>query len=439
MKILNSIIVAGLLLPWQVFASAYDLPKKDLPNKELPNKDFITIAPPSADTCKINFKDLLQEGMLSHPGMGMLDKILAGAEYGIDGAKWGFFPTPSVNISRSADSFEAVFGLSQPLWTGGKLSSAYNMANIEFQLAALAKNQKRLQISQHYLQILSTYLLAEGQDVVLQQNKKQFYDLLAMLGRKMDAGVASQVDKTLLQSKISTLYADLLLSSSKKNIARMQFELLGSRKINCDIVFNYRQQWQPTVTLEHLLDDLLHFHPAIKKQDKHIGHALEGVKAAQAQLYPNLELKAEHRRGELHRQDSNRVDNFVYLSFTLNSGAGLSRLSDINKSRVEVARAEFDRDLKIKELTDQLMLYYTNFITARNQLKLLDLNIITITKVYDSYKRQFFVAKKQWVEVVNVLSQLNNEKIRKANLRVELQILEYKIALLTGRLKFENL
>lgn len=373
----------------------------------------------------------------------MSNKLIQGAGYGLEAARWNYFPTPSVSMSHSGNNMQTVFSLSQPIWTGGKLSSATRTAKIESQRAIYAKDEQVYNLIANYFTALSTYLVAQEKITVLNNNRQQLTELMQMLSRMVNAGVASNVDKTLLRSKVSAIYSDLTITKARRNAAKIQLELLTSKKITCTIKFDYdgldhAGKINPTTPLAVLVDDLKSTHPVLRVEAKNIALAQEAVKLANAQIYPNLMLVAEHKRGSL-RNPLVGDDNIIYLTFSASIGAGLSSLTNIDKAKVAVWQAQFEKDAKTKLLVDQLIIMHIDFVSFKTHSKIVHKNIITINKVYQSYKRQFLANKKQWVEVVNVLAELNAAKITATQLDTKAKLLEYKIALLSGRLDLNDL
>ena len=62
-----------------------------------------------------------------HPSIALVNEAIKVANSAVDSAKWGFFPTPSVDVSQKAQLLKQTARLDQPIWTGGKLTSAYDV------------------------------------------------------------------------------------------------------------------------------------------------------------------------------------------------------------------------------------------------------------------------------------------------------------------------
>lgn len=402
----------------------------------------IVISEHTNPTCKIAFKELLQEGLVSHPSMSLSKEIIAGAENEVDSAFWGYFPTPSVEVSAAdADRKQTVLRLDQPIWTGGKLDSAYDKAQAKKEEATQSYSEYRYKLIENYLNTLQKYVDSSEKIVVLKENKKDFRDLNEMLDRMIKAGVASNADKNLLKSRTSSIDSNIVITKSKLNIAKIQFQILSGRKIDCNIGYDYVKdnQFQNRLKIEDLIDELTRSNPGLKKADAQIKTAISEVAKAKSNVWPDLILRGEHRTGTLYTEIQEPADrNLVYLTFSASPGPGLSGMSNIQVAQLKVSQVKYEKEVKKRELIDNLMNDYTNYISAKNNLKVIKQNIAVLESIYKSNQRLYMSQEKKWLDLVNSLSELNKEKIEYSRLNIEKKVLEYKILLKTGKINLED-
>ena len=76
----------------------------------------------------MNFEDLISKAVNHHPSIQMSQEAFKMSDEELNSAKWQYFPTPSVDFSNSSKNDQVVAKLEQPLWTGGKLDSQYDIA-----------------------------------------------------------------------------------------------------------------------------------------------------------------------------------------------------------------------------------------------------------------------------------------------------------------------
>jgi adhesin transport system outer membrane protein len=84
--------------------------------------------------------ELIEGVLASHPSLRAQKALGESAKDAVEGAKWQFFPTPSIGFEQantgSSDPNYPSFGdknittlrLQQPLWTGGRLSAGLDRA-----------------------------------------------------------------------------------------------------------------------------------------------------------------------------------------------------------------------------------------------------------------------------------------------------------------------
>ncbi|MEA2018841.1 MAG: TolC family protein, partial [Campylobacterota bacterium] len=170
-------------------------------NIEVVNNKHMLFSESTNATCNIEFNNLLNEGLGSHPSILMSKDVIKGADYQLDSAKWGYYPTPSVDVSGTSSSKRQITArLDQPLWTGGRLDAAYDKAKAQKNEALHSYDENQYKLIENYINTLKNYLEAQQKIKVLNENKKQFNSLMEMLDRMIDAGVSSQTDKNLLSS-----------------------------------------------------------------------------------------------------------------------------------------------------------------------------------------------------------------------------------------------
>lgn len=392
------------------------------------------------DSCDIEFESLVLNGLESHPSIEMSRETIKGAQFEVDSAKWGYFPSPSIDYSvKSADKKQLVLRLDQPIWTGGKLDSAYDKATALQKEANYELDENRYKLIDNYVDALKEYLKSKDKIKVLNKNKKDFYELSKMLDRFMKAGELSLADKNLLSSRIAMISSDLIITKAKHKVSNIQLEILSGKKINCNVSFNHENILAMHVDVEKLINSLQEFHPSLKMMDAKILESIAEVDNVKSKLWPSLVLRAEHVQGTIYDESDPENETLVYFSINASTGAGLSGLSNIDKAKIAIRRAEFEKSTKVKDLLDQLMADYTNYVTAVSHIQVIEEDIKLSQLIFESNERLFLSQKKSWLDLVNSLSALSKQKIRYVELKVDRKILEYKIALTTGKIDLKTL
>ncbi len=397
-----------------------------------------TIVSASDKFCDTKFDELLYKGLNSHPSIIVSKKLILGADLQLSSAKWGYYPTPTVDIARSSNNTRTTFRLDQPLWAGGKIDAIRDKARAQKNEATYVYAESQFQLIEDYLNTLQKYLQAQDKIDIMQNGVTQLESIMQTIDRMIAAGELSMADKNLLNTRISDIHSSLEITQAEFDVAKIQFEILTGYKIDCNVSFNRSPIFSENINIELLVDEALNFHPSLKILNSKIEVAKSDVDSAESTLWPTLKLRGEHRKGALYDGDSATEENLVYLVLEMSTGAGASALSNIERSKINVLKVKNQKLSKEKEVLDGLMNNYTRFIAVKNNIDILTNDIKIAEKVFKSNKRMFFLQQKKWIEVVNALSALNKKKISKAQLSGEFKSLEMKLALKTNRLSLET-
>ena len=400
---------------------------------------FIVNSADIKEICGTEFDDLLAEGLRTHPSITVSKKLVLGSELQVDIARWGYFPTPSVNISGSSSNASTTLRLDQPLWAGGKIDANRDKAKALNDEAKHNYALSQFRLIEDYLTSLQNYLQAQDKISILNSSVTELKSMMQTIDRMIAAGELSVADKNLLNTIISDLYSSLEITQAELDVAKIQLEILTGYKVRCNIASAVKEIFPDKINIELLVNQTLNSHPSLKILNARVQAAKADVDLAQSKLWPTLKLRGEHTKGSLLKSNnSNKEDNLIYLLLEMSTGAGASALNSIERSKINVLKVKSQKLSKEKEVVDQLMYNYTRFIAVKTNIGLLSKDIETAEKVFDSNKRLFFLQQKKWLEVVNALSALNIKKISKANLLAEFKALEMMLALKTNRLALET-
>lgn len=390
----------------------------------------------ASEVCKTNSDELLSQLLLNHPSIKMSQEVIKGAKERVDSAFWEFFPTPSVDVSaKDNDRYTTVARLEQPIWTGGKLTSKYDIATSKEKENLFELQESSYELIENYLNILENYLQSKTNIIELQEGANNLNKFSEMLDRRMEAGVSSNSDKDLLSARIEQINSDMILAKNRFKVATLQLELLLDTKINCDIDFRNINILHSN-DIEDSIKRLLDFHPSLKKSLTQIETSKYELDNTEASIMPNLTLRFEHRKGDLYDDNYNKENDqdIVYLAFTATTNAGLSSFSEIAAAKIKINEIEYRKKTIEKELVDVLLSDYNNYEIAKSRIKVIKRSVDSAQNVLDSYTRLFLAGKKQWLDLVNASREVMQYKIELSKLYVSKNILSYKLALKNGQI-----
>lgn len=392
----------------------------------------------SYEICKTNSDELLSQLVINHPSIKMSQESINIARERIDSAFWGFFPTPSVDISaRDNDRNLTTARIEQPIWTGGKLTSNYELATSKEKENIYGLQETSYKLIENFLNMLNTYMQSKANLIELEEGLSNLNKFDEMLTRRIEAGISSDSDKNLLNARIEQINSEIMLAKNRYKVSKMQLELILDREILCDI--NLKNIILKDLNIEDSLNSLITNHPSVKKAQIQIETTKYELDNKKASYMPNVTLRAEHRDGDLYYKDT-KDDNqdLVYVNLTANFGAGLSAMSEIKASKLRVNEIEYSKKSLEKELIDGLLNDYNNYEITKNRIKVVDKSIVASQNVLDSYTRLFLASKRQWIDLVNASKELMEYKIELSTLLVSKDVLAYKLALKNGQIDLLN-
>ena len=386
----------------------------------------------------MNFEDLISKAVNHHPSIQMSQEAFKMSEEELNSAKWQYFPTPSVDYSNSSKNNEVVAKLEQPLWTGGKLDSQYDIALSSKAEAGYTLEESKYRLVERILNLLQAYSQGKSAEISLKEGYDRLSKFSDMIDRRVDSGISSQSDEVLLNSRLIQIKSDLINAKSKKTLALKQLSLLVGENIE-SIDFSLDKFNFDNTQSSVLIDDMVKFHPTLKKMDEQLKGSIHQVSKEESALYPTLSLIAEHKQGDVYTENNNASDNAVYLSLKATTGAGLSLFSNVEKAKLNTKRLKSEKDSKQQELTDSFIIDYNNMMLAKEKLANQKLNQQFSDEVFEANKKLFIAGKKQWLDLVNSSKELMDISVSYRDTKELYNILKYKIALQTGKVNLEGL
>jgi len=387
--------------------------------------------------CHMSVETLISKTLSTHPSIRMSRQMIKGADAQVESAKWGYFPTPSIDYSQRSGRNGTTARLDQPIWTGGKLDASMDMALSKKVETEFALDESSYTLIQNILNAVQLYLRSEGNLLALEEGKEQLRGFEEMLQRRIDAGVSSIADHELIKSRLAQIDSDMMLSYSSRNTALSQLALLTGSPIQCTVTARYEKSLGAALSLEEMREQMMQTHPSLKRLSAQIKTAEAEKAKAKAVLWPNLSLRAEHQSGSVY-SDQGNTNNLVYLTLQASPGAGLSAFTNIESAEAKVLQVEFEKQTKERELTDTLMRDYHENHAAHERIDGLNKTIDASQKVLDSYTRLFIAGKRQWLDLVNSSREVTQNKLSLADQKAILAVSSYRLLLSRGEIRIES-
>lgn len=235
----------------------------------------------------IKFEDLVSKAINYHPSIKMSEEAFKMSEEEINSAMWQYFPTPSVDFSNSTKNDQVVAKLEQPIWTGGKLDSQYDIALSNKVEAEYTLEESKFKLVEKILSLLQSYYQGKSAEISLKEGYERLSLFSEMIDKRIEAGISSQSDKLLLNSRLVQIKTDIVNAKSKQTLALKQLSLLVGEKVET-INFSLNKYNLDNRQVNSLVDEMIKSHPTIRKMEEQVKSSTFKIEKEKSVLYPTL-------------------------------------------------------------------------------------------------------------------------------------------------------
>ncbi|MDD2383803.1 MAG: TolC family protein [Sulfurospirillaceae bacterium] len=402
--------------------------------EKLSKQNVDTVKNPSLSSSYL-IQDFITMIFDTHPNIKMYHYMIKGAQSGIDTAKWNYFPTPTLETSYTTKNIDGTtVAIEQPLWTGGKLDAAYDMAVANKVASQFGLKENGYLLIETLINTVQMYLKAKEDLVALDNGKERLLRLEDMIVRREDSGVSSKADIELVKARIFQTETSINAAKNKKAIALAQLELLTGHKIEDTLMFNDFQIYNTIGTSDVILKYALSMHPSLEKLDAQIDYAKAERDKAKAAIMPNVSVKAQKIFGSSSLYyNTNENDAVVYLAVQATPGAGLSSLSSREMAEARVMQLAQEKNSKKQDIIDKTLSAYNNYMFANSRIDIQVNSINASQNVFDSYIRLFLTGKRQWLDLISASRELTDNELAYNDTKIMRLIASYQLALLEGK------
>lgn len=386
------------------------------------------------DSSRYSVEDLIDTTLQTHPTIKMNREIIKGSEAQVQGAKWGYYPTPSISSFQTANNiFGTTLAIEQPLFTGGKLDANYDLALANQKSSEFALNDSAYTLIETLLENIKTYMQGENSYAALLEGQKQLRILEGMVQRRVAAGVSPRADMELLMARLYQMDTDLNFAKTKRDTALAQIEIMTGKSFDHSLKIEQAAP-VPEGTLSSVIDEAVNTHPLLKKLDAQKEYAKAEADKTKANIWPTLSLKAQQEFGSssvsydlpAYKKPS------VYLSIQASTGAGLSAKSAIESSQAKILQTEQEKLVAKQSIINKVMFAYNDYNSARMRISSQKGSVGSSQRVFESYTRLFLAGKRQWLDLVNSSREVTQNEIAFSDAKVIMLISAYQLALYKG-------
>ncbi|MBN4051788.1 TolC family protein [Parvibaculum lavamentivorans] len=377
--------------------------------------------------------DLVQTAVLSHPSVQAQRETLRASEADLRGAWWQYLPSPSIQGERVDGGNLVTMQLTQPLWSGGRLSSGVALAEARVEQSRWSEVQVQYQLAD---QVVTQYGLLMSAHVGIQIYEAYLHnlrDLERMMRRRVDQGYSAVVDAKLVASRVSqAMGVRTTLFASRASAVGILSQLVGRQIAANDVAEPANSlpngRWQER---RHVLVRMaIQTDPSLRAASVTVDVAKAQTEQAESSLMPNIFARIRRREALGGSSVDDETDFLIGFEFSLSGG--WSSVEGVNASVAREAVARSSRQAQLTELTARVTTELEDYRSAAILIEELSINRNTQQEIFDSYTRMFLAGKRSWLDVLNVMrEQLEVEKSL-ADARVRLATSNYRLKLSTG-------
>ena len=386
-------------------------------------------------------QELISNSFERNPSILSKKNAITSASYSVDGARWQYFPTPSLRAEND-DSGERVvtFGLQQPLWAGGKIDATYDKTKIQAQIAKMNLNETKeslaILITQNIYNLLSSY----GKTLVYADALRRLEEHKNMITRRIKEGASPDSELLLIDARLSQAKTDYSMSLALENKTLVTLDQLLAKKVTIeefrDILPKELNKLELTSKYsdEELMNKVIEVNPSLEKYSEQIKAQSYEVDIKKAVLYPTVYAKYEKNWLDNNNTNSNNNDSLFKIGVEYSPGAGLSSLSAIDSAKADLLTLSRDRENMELELRQKIDSELSDYEFTYNRYENYTLAVESNQQTQESYKRLFIAGKRSWLDVLNAERELINAQISLSDVQAYLVTTPIKFKIFSNEL-----
>jgi adhesin transport system outer membrane protein len=350
----------------------------------------------------------------NHPAIksARLGVDAAGKE--VDAASARYLPSLSIVLEGGGKDLVAepsrYLRLEQNVWDGGATAAGVDLAKQSAELARSRVPEQEQDIDLQVISAWQTLQSANGRVVVADRLLKLLSDHEAMMTRRVQSELSTQVELQLVQAQVMQAGLDRRKALLNASLAKLRLEQLtgieGLRNtLSSPASEGVPERFAAEAQAFQGTDwaALANRQPTVRRAEKELLAAQSRIETKRSELRPQLYARVDRGLGS-----GGTTAAFVGVRYS--TGAGFAASSEVDALIARAASLEGARDAARLEVL-QAMLNDANEIQENLQRsKSLVVSVESSRQIHESYVRQFTAAKKSWLDVMNAMRELSQNE-----------------------------
>ena len=350
----------------------------------------------------------------NHPAIksARLGVDAAGKE--VDAASARYLPSLSIVLEGGGKDLVAepsrYLRLEQNVWDGGATAAGVDLAKQSAELARSRVPEQEQDIDLQVISAWQTLQSANGRVVVADRLLKLLSDHEAMMTRRVQSELSTQVELQLVQAQVMQARLDRRKALLNASLAKLRLEQLtgieGLRNtLSSPASEGVPERFAAEAQAFQGTDwaALANRQPTVRRAEKELLAAQSRIETKRSELRPQLYARVDRGLGS-----GGTTAAFVGVRYS--TGAGFAASSEVDALIARAASLEGARDAARLEVL-QAMLNDANEIQENlERYKSLVVSVESARQIHESYVRQFTAAKKSWLDVMNAMRELSQNE-----------------------------
>ncbi|TXI64258.1 MAG: hypothetical protein E6Q48_04350 [Limnohabitans sp.] len=371
-----------------------------------------------------------------HPSVKAKLGELQAAVKDIDAARWGRFPSLSLQATSSQGQPQAAMVLQQPLWAGGRIDAQIRLSEVTQLQAEATLHETRqgllLQTGSAFFEVLRL----RARRALALKNEQEHKKLLEMMDRRVQTEISPVADQTLARARLQQAISDRIqLDRAMQNALLALDQLVGH--LNGALKPPARTSW-PLPDEPQMLEAAKENSGELRRLNLQLHVAAAQIDLAQSGLWPALSLM--HRRalgGPGFVTQTAR--NQTFLSLDMSPGAGLSAAAQVDAAKARLDATRQAIDAYHRQLEQQVRNSIAEWQALQEQHPSATALVQATQDVVASYLRQYQIGRKNWLDVLNALRESVQAAYTATDIEYGMQSAQIRLMLYSGQLRLDNL
>jgi len=377
----------------------------------------------------LGLRQLLQMAVETHPSVASARFDQQSAQSMIEAARQQFWPAPGVQTDSMSGRSATVLRLTQPLWTGGRLTADLRLSELRELRSREAISEAQITLATRLTGITQAYLLNSGRRIAQERNVETLNDLLRMIERRSQAEVSATTDVNMVQTRLAQAQADLESFRSLEGSALAQLGSAIDRPLQPGALELPSIPPRPPM-LARLFERAVQDNPRIRLSEIDTRLAAIDIDRTRAAMWPTVSLRLEHQVGEY--LGSAAPGNRVFVSMQYAPGSGLSLNSQINAAERHLAAVQRTAEADRREVTERVEAEWRDLESTLRRLPELQRTREGAAEVLASNRRLFVTGRRSWIDLLNSVREIAQAEQAEAEARAASVGAYYRLGLLLG-------